>query len=533
MRSSRPFRTPIRRAGWSGRARVAAVVACSPRPRPSRSGRCRTHGFLNWDDPDLLIDNASLQQPAGPLVRWAWTTRHMGHYQPLSWLVFAVGSGTPPSASRVHTIALAFHVLNAALLCWLIAALLDRGDRNASRWWAALGAAAVFALHPLRVEPVAWASALPYLLSSAPLLGSLLCWMAWARTGAERARWSSVGLFAASQLARVTAPLLPLALVVLTPAIPGAIARPLAGADPRHRPLWRCGRAPGPARGERAPDRVARRHRPRAAARVDADPSSAIRVAHARSRHAESARSAAAAARRRLDAGGVGRPGHHRRPGSHHGACGRGRRPPPSGAPTGLLLAPVVGLVPSGLQVTADRYTYGPAMVLSAALARSFSAPGDRGPSSSRWRSPARQQAFLRSRLGCSSPTGAIRSRCGRGRWRSTPTTTWRSTTSHSRRSSRAATTRPSTTSTRLVALVPDHALGKTRLDALVADRELRAAEASAAAGRLGEAIAAFDRALARDPGTNPRPPGPRHGRFAIGGRGSRRRRPGNRRARR
>ena len=54
---------------------------------------------------------------------------------------------------------------------------------------------------------------------------------------------------------------------------------------------------------------------------------------------------------------------------------------------------------------------------------------------------------------------------------------------------------------TRLVALVPDHALGKTRLDALVADRELRAAEASAAAGRLGEAIAAFDRALARDPG--------------------------------
>jgi tetratricopeptide (TPR) repeat protein len=53
---------------------------------------------------------------------------------------------------------------------------------------------------------------------------------------------------------------------------------------------------------------------------------------------------------------------------------------------------------------------------------------------------------------------------------------------------------------TRLVALVPDHALGKTRLDSLVADRELRAAEASAAAGRLSEAIAAFDRALARDP---------------------------------
>ncbi len=42
--------------------------------------------------------------------------------------------------------------------------------------------------------------------------------------------------------------------------------------------------------------------------------------------------------------------------------------------------------------------------------------------------------------------------------------------------------------------------MGRKRLDALVADRDLRAAEASAAAGRLQEAIAAFDRVLAVDP---------------------------------
>lgn len=53
---------------------------------------------------------------------------------------------------------------------------------------------------------------------------------------------------------------------------------------------------------------------------------------------------------------------------------------------------------------------------------------------------------------------------------------------------------------TRLIALVPDHALGRKRLHALVADRDLRAAEASAAAGRLREAISAFDRVLALDP---------------------------------
>ena len=47
------------------------------------------------------------------------------------------------------------------------------------------------------------------------------------------------------------------------------------------------------------------------------------------------------------------------------------------------LLAPVVGLFPSGLQVTADRYTYGPAMVLSAAVALAVSRLA-RAPRSSR-----------------------------------------------------------------------------------------------------------------------------------------------------
>ena len=85
----------------------------------------RSHDFLNWDDPDLLIDNASPQQPAGPLLHWAWTTRHMGHYQPLSWLVFAATAGHPPSAAAVHTVALVHHAANALLLCWLIASLIE------------------------------------------------------------------------------------------------------------------------------------------------------------------------------------------------------------------------------------------------------------------------------------------------------------------------------------------------------------------------------------------------------------------------
>ena len=89
MSPSRPVRTPIRRVGWSGRTQVAAVVCLLAVATASTFWSVRSHGFLNWDDRDVLVDNPSLQQPAGPLMRWAWTTRHMGHYQPLAWLVIA------------------------------------------------------------------------------------------------------------------------------------------------------------------------------------------------------------------------------------------------------------------------------------------------------------------------------------------------------------------------------------------------------------------------------------------------------------
>ena len=56
----------------------------------------------------------------------------------------------------------------------------------------ALAAAALFALHPLRVEPVAWASALPYLLSYAPLLAAVGAWLVWC--GGGTAAWLAASL---------------------------------------------------------------------------------------------------------------------------------------------------------------------------------------------------------------------------------------------------------------------------------------------------------------------------------------------------
>jgi tetratricopeptide (TPR) repeat protein len=457
------------------------------------------HAFLNWDDADVVAGNPSLQQPPAALARWAFTATHMGHYQPLSWLALSAIAGAPPSAARVHGAALALHVVNAALLLWLIAALLDRGDHDDHRWWVALGAAALFALHPLRVEPVAWASALPYLLSYAFVLGSAIAWVAWARSDSAAARWTSLALYAVSQLARVTAPILPLALVAIARVVPGAadrslpalgraalpfalVAAPLAWLEAGARepaPLDEIGLAPRAAWALTHPALyVWRTIRPGTLDPVEVLPR--MPVADWDAAVVAVLASIAVVAltwqlwSRRAAAAVWGTY-----------VC---------------LLLPVVGLAPSGLQVTAARYVYGPALVLAAGAAALVhrAAAG-----------PLRGVGLAV--LGTAALVFAQSAREHLTWWRDS-LTLW----------TRAVAVAPNNDVAlynlalaeidagrtdgaidhlqRLVVLVPDHDLGNARLSQLVADREQRSAEALAASGRFVEAVAAFDRALGADP---------------------------------
>ncbi|HOX58733.1 MAG TPA: tetratricopeptide repeat protein [Candidatus Paceibacterota bacterium] len=127
------------------------------------------HGFINLDDPDYVTRNAHVRRgvtPAGML--WAFTTDHAANWHPLTWLSHMLDVqlfGLKPGPH--HLVSLGIHAANALLLFLLLKGM------TGALWRSAL-VAALFALHPLHVESVAWVSERKDVLST--FFGLLAVW---------------------------------------------------------------------------------------------------------------------------------------------------------------------------------------------------------------------------------------------------------------------------------------------------------------------------------------------------------------------
>jgi tetratricopeptide (TPR) repeat protein len=181
--------------------------------------------FVEWDDQANILRNRHYRGLGWPQVRWACTTFHLGVYQPVAWLLLEaqyVVWGL--DAKGYHLVSLLMHIANMVVLFGLTMALLERcrPDLFHGRPWArAIGAGlatALFAVHPLRVEAVAWVSGQPYLPCA---LFSLLTILAYLRAvgDGDRPRWgwlaASLVLFAAALLSHAPAVTLPAVLLIL------------------------------------------------------------------------------------------------------------------------------------------------------------------------------------------------------------------------------------------------------------------------------------------------------------------------------
>jgi len=108
-------------------------------------------GFQSYDDPDYILNNAHIKSGLNwTTVRWAFTATSAANWHPLTWLSHTLDwslYGDRPAGH--HATSVLLHALNAA-----IAFLALR--RLTKAVWLSAACAALFALHPLRVESVAW-----------------------------------------------------------------------------------------------------------------------------------------------------------------------------------------------------------------------------------------------------------------------------------------------------------------------------------------------------------------------------------------
>ncbi|MCH7813725.1 MAG: tetratricopeptide repeat protein [Planctomycetes bacterium] len=180
--------------------------------------------FVDWDDFQNWTENEHIRSLSARNLYWMATATHLGVWQPLSWLVAALeyqafnGPSDVSFSRGLHTANIALHTV-AALLCFgLIRRLLSWGTGSASTKSATLASAAaasLYAVHPLRVELVAWATGQPYLLATCFCLASVWAYLEAAATDARRWRLLSWACFALSLMCKSIAVPLVAVLILL------------------------------------------------------------------------------------------------------------------------------------------------------------------------------------------------------------------------------------------------------------------------------------------------------------------------------
>src|SRR5438128_350460 len=178
--------------------------------------------FVNWDDDKNFLDNPYYRGLGWSQLRWMWTT-HLGHYIPLTWMTFGLDYllwGMNPVG--YHLTSLLLHAANAVVFFFVVhriltQALPSRSERGHALAVAAGFAALGFAIHPLRVESVAWVTERRDVLSGLFYLSAILIYLR-ACEREERGRgwyWAAVGLFVGALLSKSMAVNLPVVLLIL------------------------------------------------------------------------------------------------------------------------------------------------------------------------------------------------------------------------------------------------------------------------------------------------------------------------------
>ncbi len=172
--------------------------------------RTVTFDFVNFDDIDYVYENAAVTAgltAAG--VRYAFTDLTSGNWHPLTWLSHMLDAqlfGLRPGAH--HLVNVLIHALAAAGLFLFL-------ELGTGAFGPSLFAALVFAIHPLRVQSVAWVSERKDVLAALFWVACLLLYLAWVRRPRPAAMGALCAAFALGLMAKPMLVTLPIVLLLL------------------------------------------------------------------------------------------------------------------------------------------------------------------------------------------------------------------------------------------------------------------------------------------------------------------------------
>jgi tetratricopeptide (TPR) repeat protein len=170
----------------------------------------RNNDFIDFDDPQYVVENKNIQNGLTPeAIKWAFTTTHAYNWHPVTWLSHLLDCrlfGLNPAGH--HLTSVVFHMANALLLFAVL-------RRMTGATWRSAFVAALFALHPLHVESVAWVSERKDVLSTFFWLLTMWFYVGYTRQPKPVAYLLVVAAFALGLMAKQMLVTLPLVLLLL------------------------------------------------------------------------------------------------------------------------------------------------------------------------------------------------------------------------------------------------------------------------------------------------------------------------------
>jgi tetratricopeptide (TPR) repeat protein len=182
------------------------------------------NAWVTWDDDRNFLDNIRYRGLDAEHLHWMWTTFHMGHYIPLSWMTLGVDYELWGMDARgYHFTNLLLHCANAVLIYFIARRVLALtaprlvAEHQNRLTFAAVFTALFFAIHPLRVESVAWVTERRDELSGLFFWAATLTYLRYAVDPGRERRWYwwTLALYACAMLSKATSITLPAVLFLL------------------------------------------------------------------------------------------------------------------------------------------------------------------------------------------------------------------------------------------------------------------------------------------------------------------------------